>query len=124
MDDSLIRAVTNYEYMFLKSALCRNYYVFETNKQQEDDHTEAEEETKHTEFGRPVESIPQEKEGTNVYAYWVCSRPGEAFIQLPDVTPLQIQTARSLKKFLTGNLNVLTSKVVNTHNVEQMILHD
>eukprot|EP00250_Pteridium_aquilinum_P024445 c29084_g1_i1 orf=47-676(+) len=45
-----------------------NYFVFETNKQQQDDQTEAEE-SKHTEFGRPIESIPQEKEGTNVYAY-------------------------------------------------------
>ncbi|MCO5578725.1 hypothetical protein L7F22_032570 [Adiantum nelumboides] len=47
-----------------------NYYVFETNKQQTDEQTEAGEETKHTEFGRPVEAIPPEKQGTNVYAYW------------------------------------------------------
>ncbi|KAH7295153.1 hypothetical protein KP509_27G034900 [Ceratopteris richardii] len=82
-----------------------NYYVFETNKQQEDAQTEAEEETKRTEFGRPVESIPPETNGTNAYTYWVCSRLGEPFIALPDITPIQIQTARSLRRFLTGNLN-------------------
>ena len=59
------------------------------------------------EFGRPVDPIPKEIEGTNAYLYWACTRLGEEFMRLPDVTPLQIKTARALTKFLTGNLDVL-----------------
>jgi radial spoke head protein 4A len=59
------------------------------------------------EFGRPVDVIPKETEGTNAYLYWTCTKLGEDFIRLPDVTPLQIKTARTLTKLLTGNLDVL-----------------
>ncbi len=58
-------------------------------------------------WGRPSDGIPMEEGiGTNANVYWVCHRPGDQYKKLPPVTPLQINTARQLKKFLTGNLEV------------------
>lgn len=85
-----------------------NYYIFETNKL-EDDETENVTEINSALFGRPVDTIPPEKEGSNAHVYWACRKLGDTFIRLPDVTPLQIKTARSLKKFLTGNLDAEVS---------------
>ena len=70
------------------------------------------------EFGRPIDPIPKETEGTNAYLYWACTRLGEEFMRLPDVTPLQIKTARALTKFLTGNLDVLQLFSYFTDNVQ------
>jgi len=38
-------------------------------------------------------------------SYFVCNEPGEAWIRLPAVTPAQIATARTMKKFFTGRLD-------------------
>lgn len=77
-----------------------DYYVFESTL---------------TEPGPEVETaegeIPAEASGTgaNLYTYWVCSHVGGPFTRLPDVTPAQITCARSLKKFLTGDLTAEVS---------------
>ncbi|CAG9467505.1 unnamed protein product [Pedinophyceae sp. YPF-701] len=49
--------------------------------------------------------VPAEKGvGTNAYVYYVCNHLGGKFSKLPDVTPKQIKAARTIKKFVTGNL--------------------
>lgn len=58
-------------------------------------------------WGRPVDGIPlEEGVGTNAMVYWYCHRPGDACQKLPPVTPLQVKTARQLKKYLTGDPEV------------------
>ncbi|XP_057651885.1 radial spoke head protein 6 homolog A [Diorhabda carinulata] len=42
--------------------------------------------------------------GLNKMVYYVCNGVGEPWIQLPDVTPKQIRTARHIYKSFTGNL--------------------
>lgn len=50
--------------------------------------------------------IPAEKNmGTNQYCYWVCTVAGGEWIALPDVTPEQIQAARKIKRYFTGDLS-------------------
>ncbi|XP_049828409.1 radial spoke head protein 6 homolog A isoform X2 [Schistocerca gregaria] len=51
--------------------------------------------------------VPPEKigEGTNQKVYFVCNRPGEEWIELPNVTPQQITTARQIRRYFTGNLD-------------------
>eukprot|EP00753_Platysulcus_tardus_P015088 PLAT4773.1.p2 GENE.PLAT4773.1~~PLAT4773.1.p2 ORF type:complete len:444 (-),score=260.47 PLAT4773.1:175-1506(-) len=44
-------------------------------------------------------------EGANKYTYFVCSHPGAAWSRLPAVTPAQVCAARSIRRFLTGNLD-------------------
>lgn len=80
-----------------------DYYVFEATMK---DAAPAEEEGE-PEFGRPVSSIPSEESGTgaNKHAYFVSSFLGGAFTRLPEVSPLMVTTARSIKKFLTGKLD-------------------
>ncbi len=108
---------------------CSNYYVFESTLKEgageEEEVPEEEEEGSEGEgggegeeesgeskkkkggWGRPSDGIPMEEGiGTNANVYWVCHRPGDQYKKLPPVTPLQINTARQLKKFLTGNLEV------------------
>ncbi|EFJ16412.1 hypothetical protein SELMODRAFT_116835 [Selaginella moellendorffii] len=81
-----------------------NYYVFETTSKS----VSLEEAAKLPSYG--VEAIPKENGiGPNGHTYWVCSRPGAEFYRLPDVTPLQIKTARQIKKFLTGDLKAEVS---------------
>jgi radial spoke head protein 4A len=54
----------------------------------------------------PEERIPAESEsGANSFVYFVCSRPGDAWSRLPDVSPAQILAARHIKRFFTGNLD-------------------
>lgn len=62
-------------------------------------------------WGRPQDGVPkEERSGTNAAVYWVATRLGGELTRLPDVTPLQIRTARSIKKFLTGDLKVTPQK--------------
>lgn len=44
-------------------------------------------------------------EGVNKLVYWVNDNLLEDWVQLPDVTPLQIKIARVIKHICTGNLN-------------------
>lgn len=44
-------------------------------------------------------------EGTNKYAFWVCSHAGGAWTKLPNTTPEAIVVARKIKRFFTGSLD-------------------
>lgn len=43
--------------------------------------------------------------GVNKKVYYVCNKLGEPWIQLPDLNPAQIRTARQIYKHFTGNLD-------------------
>eukprot|EP00759_Apiculatamorpha_spiralis_P020031 PhF_6_TR25614/c1_g1_i1/m.35963 len=43
--------------------------------------------------------------GINRHTFWVCTNAGGAWIALPDITPQQLNAARSIKKFFTGDLS-------------------
>lgn len=43
--------------------------------------------------------------GINKKVYYVCNEAGDAWVQLPDVTPKQIRVARQIYKSFTGNLD-------------------
>ena len=49
--------------------------------------------------------------GANKCVYYVCAKAGEAWVQLPDVTPAQITAAGAIKKLFTGNLDT----AINTY---------
>eukprot|EP00736_Rhodelphis_marinus_P003529 Rmarinus@m.7559 len=51
--------------------------------------------------------VPPEEngKGTNKYNYFVCSYPGAPWVELPDVTPQQIQAARQIVRAFTGDLD-------------------
>jgi len=97
-----------------------NYYVFEStlkegvgaDEEEEEEEGEEGEEgeekpKKNKNWGRPTDGIPPEEGvGTNAMVYWYCHRPGDVCKKLPPVTPLQIKTARQLKKYLTGDPEV------------------
>ncbi|XP_008406405.1 radial spoke head protein 4 homolog A isoform X2 [Poecilia reticulata] len=55
---------------------------------------------------KPQLDAPKEAIGTgaNKFAYYVCKEPGLPWIKLPSVSPAQINTARQIRKFFTGNL--------------------
>ncbi|EFJ18162.1 flagellar radial spoke protein 6 [Selaginella moellendorffii] len=104
-----------------------NYFVFETTSEPaaepEGGGEEGEEGAKKGPWGRPVETIPVEAGiGPNANTYWVCSRPGDELYRLPDVTPLQIKTARQIKKFFTGNLKAEVSAYPPFPGVEENYL--
>ncbi|KAG0603721.1 hypothetical protein M758_10G116300 [Ceratodon purpureus] len=101
-----------------------NYYVFEGTAKEGAEGDEEEEEEgeegeegaegegeegeekpkKNKNWGRPTDGIPPEEGvGTNAMVYWYCHRPGDRCKKLPPVTPLQVKTARQLKKYLTGD---------------------
>ncbi|KAL2095029.1 hypothetical protein ACEWY4_009748 [Coilia grayii] len=56
---------------------------------------------------KPPPVVPKEDNhtGANKYTYFVCQEPGLPWVRLPSVTPLQISTARQIRKFFTGRLN-------------------
>ncbi|KAK3587001.1 hypothetical protein CHS0354_026721 [Potamilus streckersoni] len=58
---------------------------------------------------KPPVKIPCEPAGTglNRKVYFVCSELGMPWTKLPHVTPAQIQIARKIRKFFTGNLDSL-----------------
>uniref|UniRef100_A0A4W3JQP8 Radial spoke head 6 homolog A n=1 Tax=Callorhinchus milii TaxID=7868 RepID=A0A4W3JQP8_CALMI len=55
---------------------------------------------------KPPPVIPKEsnRTGANKYTYFVCNEPAKMWLKLPSVTPAQINAARKIKKFFTGNL--------------------
>ncbi|KAM4738623.1 radial spoke head protein 4 homolog A [Anableps anableps] len=55
---------------------------------------------------KPQLDVPKEAIGTgaNKFAYYVCKEPGLPWIKLPSVSPAQINAARQIRKFFTGNL--------------------
>eukprot|EP00741_Cyanophora_paradoxa_P008658 tig00001366_g8381.t1 len=59
--------------------------------------------------GQPLVPPEGNGEGTNKYQYWVCSYVGGPWTLLPNVTPQQINVARQIKKFLTGDLKAPVS---------------
>lgn len=60
----------------------------------------------HTLYKAPKD-IPAEPSGTGVNrtAYFVCNRLGDAWTELPPVTPQQLVAARQIRKYMTGDLN-------------------
>ena len=42
--------------------------------------------------------------GCNKFSYFVCSAPGTAWTELPDLLPAQLMAARQIKKLMTGDL--------------------
>lgn len=59
-----------------------------------------------TTYVKPIE-IPTEEigHGINRYVYYVCTNLYDEWIELPSVTPHQINVCRRMKKYLTGNLD-------------------
>lgn len=75
-------------------------------------------------WGRPQDGVPaEERSGANACVYWVTTRLGGQLTRLPDVTPLQIKTARSIKKFLTGNLQVRAARRLSSVRVHVLGCH-
>lgn len=83
-----------------------DYFVFEATLKTPEPATEPEEGAEQ-EYGRPISKLPSEENGTgsNKNVYFVCSFLGGSFTRLPDVKPLMVTSALSLKKFLTGKLD-------------------
>ncbi|XP_059986552.1 radial spoke head protein 6 homolog A isoform X1 [Lagenorhynchus albirostris] len=56
---------------------------------------------------KPPPVVPKEesRNGANKYLYFVCNEPGQLWVRLPHVTPIQIMQARKIKKFFTGFLD-------------------
>jgi radial spoke head protein 4A len=55
---------------------------------------------------KPPMVIPTEDRGAgaNKNVYFVCNRPGDEWVRLPDVTPAQLTCARKIRKMFTGDL--------------------
>ncbi|KAL0272707.1 UNVERIFIED_CONTAM: hypothetical protein PYX00_005574 [Menopon gallinae] len=55
----------------------------------------------------PIRKIPSEPSGigVNKKTYFVCTEPGDQWVELPDVTPEQIQVSRKIRRAFTGNLD-------------------
>ena len=51
-----------------------------------------------------VQAEPAYK-GVNRLTFWVASHASDAWVQLPDITPQQLNAARKVRKYLTGDLN-------------------
>ncbi|KAL2642568.1 hypothetical protein R1flu_010155 [Riccia fluitans] len=64
----------------------------------------------------------EENSGPNVNVYWVCNRLDEKCVKLPPVSPLQISTARRMKKFLTGDLEAEVTAIPPYPGVEKNFL--
>ncbi|XP_045532564.1 radial spoke head protein 6 homolog A [Pieris brassicae] len=56
---------------------------------------------------QPPPPIPVERpgQGVNKKVYWVCNLPGESWICLPDLTPVQVRVARLSVRCMTGDLD-------------------
>ncbi|XP_006839968.1 PREDICTED: radial spoke head protein 4 homolog A isoform X2 [Chrysochloris asiatica] len=72
--------------------------------------SEADEDEEHDlpkSFYKVPQAVPKEESrtGANKYVYFVCSEPGRPWVKLPSVTPVQIVTARKIKKYFTGRLD-------------------
>ncbi|KAL3701787.1 hypothetical protein R1sor_019809 [Riccia sorocarpa] len=120
----------------------KNYYVFESlmsgeGSVEEETATEGEEgsEGEDDTKKKPPKEEPltyppnvkdevpvEENSGPNVNVYWVCNRLEDKCIKLPPVTPLQISTARKMKKFLTGDLEAEVTAIPPYPGVEKNFL--
>lgn len=78
-----------------------------TAVENEDDEEEGEDDTPPKPMYKPPPVPPKEeaRTGCNRKTYFVCNEPGKLWTKLPHVTPLQISTARKIKKFFTGRLD-------------------
>lgn len=56
---------------------------------------------------KPPRKVPCEPAGVglNRKVYFVCNQPGTPWLRLPHVTPAQIQAARHIRKFFSGDLD-------------------
>uniref|UniRef100_A0A1A8IXR5 Radial spoke head 4 homolog A n=1 Tax=Nothobranchius kuhntae TaxID=321403 RepID=A0A1A8IXR5_NOTKU len=54
-----------------------------------------------------IDNMPKEAAGTgaNKFVYYVCNKPGQAWVRLPSVSPAQIAVARQINRFFTGRLD-------------------
>jgi len=107
----------------------KNYYIAEVAfrdeeeyEEEQDNLEEAEEESQEEDdeeenklpksnYKQPPK-IPAEtsgQPGVNKHVYFVCNEPGEKWIRLPMASPNEIQAARQITKFLTGNLEAEVS---------------
>ncbi|XP_020610209.1 radial spoke head protein 6 homolog A-like [Orbicella faveolata] len=78
----------------------------EEDKGDEDEEGGEEDDTPKPDW-KPPPVIPKEdnRTGTNKRTFFVTTEPGKPWVKLPAVTPAQIVTARSIKKFFTGRLD-------------------
>jgi len=79
-----------------------DYYVFEATLKTPTEPAASEEED-------PSIVPPEANSGTNAWTYFVCSALGGPVTALPDVTPQQVVISKSIKKYLTGNLDAEVS---------------
>eukprot|EP00951_Prasinocladus_malaysianus_P028269 scaffold257073_cov49-Prasinocladus_malaysianus.AAC.1 len=79
-----------------------DYYVFETTM---NDPPEEAEEGELPDGVAPMEV----GSGANGYIYWTCNYLGGPMTRLPSIKPAEIKAARTIKKFLTGNLTAPVS---------------
>jgi len=82
----------------------------EDEEEANDDEEEDREDALPVSTWKPPMTVPTEERGagSNKYVFFVCNRPGDEWIRLPDVTPSQISCARKIRKLFTG---VLTQQV-------------
>lgn len=54
---------------------------------------------------KPPPTVPKEepKTGANKKIYFACNNPGERWVRLPNITPVQIVAARKISKLFTGD---------------------
>eukprot|EP01112_Ceratiomyxa_fruticulosa_P018342 TRINITY_DN5842_c0_g1_i1.p1 TRINITY_DN5842_c0_g1~~TRINITY_DN5842_c0_g1_i1.p1 ORF type:complete len:551 (-),score=159.63 TRINITY_DN5842_c0_g1_i1:322-1821(-) len=84
----------------------RDYYVCEAQYKDGEGELDEQEEAENVNAAKKEASIPSEEfVGTNKHTYWVCNKPGDEWVKLPNVTPAQISTARKISKFFTGDLD-------------------
>lgn len=82
----------------------------EAAEEEEEENHEGEEEDKEDALPvsnwKPPMVIPTEDRGagSNKYVFFVCNRPGDEWVRLPEVTPTQIGLARKIRKMFTGEL--------------------
>lgn len=60
--------------------------------------------------------------GLNRVTFWVCPYAGAQWTALPDVTPQQINSARRMKKYLTGDLDQPVNSYPPFHGTEKNLL--
>ena len=80
--------------------LNNDYYVFETTLKDDPP----------AQLDEATDDVPAEiQSGVNSRVYFVCNEPGEAFVRLPEAQPRHIRAARSIRRFLTGNIEAEVS---------------
>uniref|UniRef100_A0A061R768 Radial spoke head protein 4 a n=1 Tax=Tetraselmis sp. GSL018 TaxID=582737 RepID=A0A061R768_9CHLO len=96
------KGVATVRFMGKFLGLAADYYVFETtlnDPPEEPDQSDL-----------PEGEVPMEvNTGSNGYVYWACNYLGGPITQLPSVRPAEVKAARTIKKFLTGDLSAPVS---------------